>query len=544
MLSNSLFNCKNKHVYPPFKNGLYLEEYFYKYVTDNNPSTKRKYIPVLWTNFQIEDWFDSRKAEMQQLLDEWVKNNPSKNGYFTVVQYDDGPKLRLPDNTIVYGACSGDVPIPLVYQDVDNKLTSITKKGFADKHHLCSFVGNMTSNHIQPNVRYLMFEALKGSANFKMIDSGGWSPDVNRNLQDLFLQTTLDSKFALAPRGYGRSSFRFFECFQLGTIPVYIWNDVNWLPFQDIIDYNRLCVNIHISQINELENILLSMDEIKYNSMFEYYSEIKHLFTVEGLTDQIIKVNACSETKISMCIPTKKRFDNFLTKYLDEYIQYLENGVIDEIVICDETGEDYSKIIAKYESFIKNNNNFKVYKNTEVLGVFKNKLKVCSLSTNDYIALIDSDNFADETYFKTAKAYIENNKLSAIDNFILAPSHAKPHNALNYTRYEGKKITKSNIHSLSRDILFQTMLNTGNYILSKTFVGSIKYDDSIMTKISACDVLFFNLLAFQQIPDMTLHVVQNLHYTHVVHNDSEYLKTNYLCADYRDNVILPQFYNL
>ena len=65
-----------------------------------------------------------------------------------------------------------------------------------------------------------------------MINSGGWRPDVNKNLQDTFINTTINSKFALSPRGYGRSSFRIFECFELGTIPIYIWNDINWLPFQ------------------------------------------------------------------------------------------------------------------------------------------------------------------------------------------------------------------------------------------------------------------------------------------------------------------------
>lgn len=542
MLSSELFNCKNKYVYPPFKNGLYLEEYFLKYITENNKLTKRKYIPVLWTNFQVEDWFDHNKDKMQKLLDEWVKNNPSSAGYFIVVQYDDGAKLRLPENTVVYGACCGDIPIPLVYQDIDNKLNSYTKKGFTEKKTLCSFVGNITSNHIQPNVRYRMFEALNGSANFKMIDSGGWSPDVNSNLQELFVKMTIDSKFALAPRGYGRSSFRFFECFQLGTIPIYIWNDVNWLPFQDIIHYNRLCINIHVSQIDDLENILLSVDETKYNNMFGYYNEIKHLFTVEGMTTQIIKMNSFDNIKISLCIPTKNRFDNFLSKYLEDYVKFLEGGVIDEIVICDETGEDYMKIMEKYGYIIKNSNKFKVYKNNQVLQAFKNKLKVCSLASNDYIALIDSDNFADEDYFKTAKSYIEKNNLQPSNNFILAPSRAKPN--FDYTKYNNVLVNKENMKNLFHDMTFQCCMNTGNYILNKSLVRMINYDASILNLIRSCDSLYFNLLVFQQIPDTTLHIVADLHYTHVVHDDSEYLKTNHLCAEYRDNVIIPKFYNL
>jgi hypothetical protein len=158
MLTNSLFNCPNKDTYPPFKNGLYLEEYFFeKMSTDNSPSLQRKYIPVKWTNFQIESWFPSRKKEMQQLLNDWVFNNPSVNGYFTVVQYDDGPLLDLPQNTIVYGACSGNIPIPLIYEDIKNTLENKTKITFNEKKCLCSFVGNITSNHVTPNVRQEIF---------------------------------------------------------------------------------------------------------------------------------------------------------------------------------------------------------------------------------------------------------------------------------------------------------------------------------------------------------------------------------------------------
>jgi hypothetical protein len=291
MINNSLFYCSNKDTYPPFKNGLYLEEYFLNKIKIKQPLLKRKYIPAWWTNFQIEGWFQNRKNEMQQILNEWIQNNPSEYGYFTVVQYDDGPLLNLPEDTIVYGACSGNIPIPLIYQDINNTLTSFPKKKFCDKTTLCSFVGNITANHIMPNVRKVMFETYHNNANFKMINSGGWTPIVNENLQNIFINTTIDSKFAFAPRGYGRGSFRFFECFQVGTIPIYIWNDIEWLPFKNIIDYKRLCISIHISQINLLENILKSITEEEYNRMLDYYNEIKYLFELEGMTNQILQEN-------------------------------------------------------------------------------------------------------------------------------------------------------------------------------------------------------------------------------------------------------------
>jgi hypothetical protein len=291
MIRNPLFYCKNKDTYPPFKNGFYMEEYFLNYITNNNVQTKRKYIPALWTNFQIEHWFTSKKNEMQLALDDWVRRNPSEHGYFTITQYDDGPLLKLPDNTLKFGACSGDIPLPLIYQDVNNTLESISKKTFHEKPILCSFVGNITSNNVLPNVRQVMFSHLTAKSDFKMINSGGWTPNVNQNLQQLFIETTINSKFALAPRGYGRSSFRFFECFQLGTIPIYIWNDINWLPFQDIIDYEQLCIVIHVSEIQKLNEMLLSIDETKYNNMFTYYHTVKHLFQLDGMTKHLVQIN-------------------------------------------------------------------------------------------------------------------------------------------------------------------------------------------------------------------------------------------------------------
>jgi hypothetical protein len=291
MINNSLFYCPNKDNYPPFKNGFYLEEYFLNKIRNEEPILKRKYIPALWTNFQIEGWFQDKKNEMQQSLNEWLQNNPSENGYFTIAQYDDGPLLQLPHNTIVYGACSGDIPIPLIYQDITNTLESFPKKSFQEKSILCSFIGNITSNHIQPNVRQIMFDTFSNNSNFKIINSGGWTPSVNQDLQQIFINNTIDSKFALAPRGYGRGSFRFFECFQLGTIPIYIWNDIEWLPFINGIDYNKLCISIHISEINNLETMLQSVREEDYNNKMEYYHTIKHLFQLEGMSNQIIQEN-------------------------------------------------------------------------------------------------------------------------------------------------------------------------------------------------------------------------------------------------------------
>ena len=343
-IKNNNFYCRNKDIYPPFKNGLYMEEYFLEYIEKNEIITKRKYIPAFWTNFQIKSEFNSIKNILQEDLNIWVRDNPSKKGYFCIIQHADGSYLNLPENTIIYnGGNKGMYPIPLIYEDKNNTLINIPKKTFNEKEILCSFVGNITSNNISPNVRQIMFDTFKNNKLFRLIDSGGWNPIVNKNLQNIFIDTTISSKFALAPRGYGRSSFRFFECFLLGSIPVYIWNDKNWLPFQQIINYDKLCIVIHISEINILEYKLKNITENKYNAMWNYYDKIKHLFELEGMTKQILSEIGIKSIKhkFSLCIPTMDRYDKFLSINLPKYIN---NLFIDEIIISDENGNDIKKI--------------------------------------------------------------------------------------------------------------------------------------------------------------------------------------------------------
>ena len=285
VIDNKLFYCRNKDTYPPFKNGLYLEEFFFLFMRQNKINLKRKYIPALWTNFQIEPWLRFKIIEMQNSLDDWVKKNPSNDGYFVIVQHDNGVMLKLPPKTLVFnGGNNGHIPLPLIYQDTDNKLLKIPRKIFSEKKHLCSFVGTLTHK-----LRTDMFKILKDKNNFLLIDSGGWTIKVNKENQDCFIDITINSKFALAPRGYGRSSFRFFEIMQLGCIPVYIWDDIEWLPYKDVIDYEKLCISINIKDINTLEEKLLKIDEFTYNEMLNYYNQKKIFFNLNGMSNYIVK---------------------------------------------------------------------------------------------------------------------------------------------------------------------------------------------------------------------------------------------------------------
>ena len=76
------------------------------------------------------------------------------------------------------------------------------------------------------------------------------------------------------------------------------------------------------------------------------------------------------------------RYDSFLKNNLTKYLQM---DLVDEIVICDENGEDVKKIQRDFP----NNDKLRLFVNERKLGAFFNKLRACKQAKNEWIALID-----------------------------------------------------------------------------------------------------------------------------------------------------------
>ena len=274
-------------VYPPFKKGRYMEEFFFDYFQQNKSSfaeTGFIYIPAFWTNFQIDEHFPKYKDALQQELDEAVKQFPETTKFFTVVQYDDAVRLTLPKNTLVFGACSGHIPLPLIYEDITQSLDNIPKVSFSDKPALASFVGSVTSP-----ARHALYNFQKTSGAPWFINTCDWTNNVRQDRAILYADVSRQSKFVFAPRGYGRSSFRFFEVFKLGSIPIYIWDDVEWLPYKDELNYENFCISVHVNDIASLQGKLGSITEDTYNNMIENYKKVKEYFTLPGMSDYILE---------------------------------------------------------------------------------------------------------------------------------------------------------------------------------------------------------------------------------------------------------------
>ena len=160
---------------------------------------------------------------------------------------------------------------------------------------------------------------------------------------------------------------------------------------------------------------------------------------------------------------------------------------------------------------------------------------------------MDSDNFAFKDYFQIAKKYIEE-KVGEQKNIILAPCKAKPN--FDYSHLCGfiyKKGSFNQNNNLEKQIIQKhnssslILMNTGNYVINKYLINNLNLSlerDNIQ-KSSACDVIYFNTLLFEQL-DLNMHVVSNLEYDHVVHNGSIYIQTSNIYKDF-NNIIINRY---
>jgi hypothetical protein len=268
--------------YPCYHSGLYLEEYFCDYFIKNclNKTYDRYYLPVFWTNIYLKNWIHNYKNPVIQC---YLNTIPKNEKYFTVCQHDDAPTEKIDHLDMVVYSAGGNygkgIPIPLVCSPIPEKYKEPLEKSI-----FCSFVGSNTHS-----VRAKMIEHLKDDKDF-FISSKEWNYQVKTNEFDFFIETTKKSIFTICARGYGKQSYRFYEAIQLGSIPVYIYDNEPYLPFANSINYDDFSIVLNIEQIKDLKNILKSKSQEDIEKMLQKGKEIyNNVFALKNLPDKILK---------------------------------------------------------------------------------------------------------------------------------------------------------------------------------------------------------------------------------------------------------------
>lgn len=269
--------------YPPYHSGQYLEEYFFKRWYEENIQSDRKYIDIFWTNIFCNAMFAGQQYQnIQNELDNLLD---SRGKYFTISQFDDGPFEKFPEDTLIFSAGGNRegeniIPIPLICSPIPKDFIPSHK----EKTIFASFVGSRNTH----SIRMAMCNYLNSKDDYQIF-SGNWSTTVPMDNFKKFIDITCSSKFALAPRGYGKSSFRMYEILQLGTVPVYI-SDVHYLPWSDQLDWNDFCVPVNEDEIEEIDDILKSISDVEYSKLLENGKKVyEEYFTLEAMFKNIIK---------------------------------------------------------------------------------------------------------------------------------------------------------------------------------------------------------------------------------------------------------------
>lgn len=164
----------------------------------------RTYLPIFWTGFYVTHKYGKDKP-VNSHLQAYINKLDRSKKYFTIVQYDDGILHDVSHLDIKIFSMGGgriDYPLPLICQP-HKPLPPVKKDIF------CSFVGNITHH-----IRKTLIDQLTGK--------DGYYISTKNHTPEKFAEILNRSKFVLAPRGYGKTSFRIQEALQYGATPVYI----------------------------------------------------------------------------------------------------------------------------------------------------------------------------------------------------------------------------------------------------------------------------------------------------------------------------------
>lgn len=266
---------------PPYKyrdyQGPWIEDFFYEFWANNYHRGSLTYLPIFFDGFFLHSQthkyspqeFDKIFSKMRDVL----TSINEKEGYFTILGMYDFPIWewhKFPKNILVFSAAGGgDIPIPLLNGSPSFQCPA--------KEILVSFMGSLSGASNRGNVRQRMYDHLNGFAHF------GQGP----HWRDVMAKST----FTLCPRGLTPASFRLYEALSLGSIPIYIWDDVEWLPYKDVIDWSEIAISVNVRDIEQIPDLIkaYSNEDIakKQARIAELYPKF---FTFEATCENILRI--------------------------------------------------------------------------------------------------------------------------------------------------------------------------------------------------------------------------------------------------------------
>lgn len=244
--------------YPP-DNHKVFEQWFYENFDEGK---ERVYLPVQWTGYLVTHSFGNDTIAINE-LQEYIDSLDRSKKYYTIHQFDLGCMVDFKDlDILVFGMSGGRIDYCLPLLCTPHKFEFNNSKTL-----FASFVGRPTHS-----VRKKMMDGIKNK-------QGCYISDAHHDLS-AYCSILSSSVFGLAPRGFGRNSFRIAESLQYGAIPVIISDnrlEPHGIPFEE---YGVYIDEKDAANVYEILQAI-SKDEIRQKQL--KVSEIyKNYFTYEA----------------------------------------------------------------------------------------------------------------------------------------------------------------------------------------------------------------------------------------------------------------------
>jgi glycosyltransferase involved in cell wall biosynthesis len=220
---------------------------------------------------------------------------------------------------------------------------------------------------------------------------------------------------------------------------------------------------------------------------------------------------------LTIAIPTMRRW-SFLK---DSIPVFLSRPEVNEVVVCDETGEDYTSI---KESSFGNHPKLRIYKNEKRLGIYENKTKVLGLTKGDWVALLDSDNIFDEEWFEMLHEldFSDTKRIFASADFksVNIKTGVVKRECQDFS---GLMLNSNNWNDILSKKKWNFLLNDGNWIVHRSVLNTLPTNIK-SEKLLAADAIFMARCFVKE--GYSIYYVPDFEYTHIVHPGSSWLQTD------------------
>ena len=228
----------------------------------------------------------------------------------------------------------------------------------------------------------------------------------------------------------------------------------------------------------------------------------------------------------TLAFTTYKSAQYILRHLQNDYFK-MSNNLIDEIIIQDDHTEDYS-ILKPHET-----DRIKIFQNEKRLLPLLSRVNLLNNCKNDWVVLMDSDNFPTQKTFDTL------NSFTPEPGVIYAPGFATPDfnfrsqyaDTMIDMKMAAERIGMPGVNWIN------VLLNTSNYLIPRLEFLEVAKDIDPNLPVCPCEVLYFNYLWLKS--GRKIFCNKDYEYEHGIREDSFYRT---YCADSRLPESLYQLY--